>query len=116
MKSATKNGIRVILNLSSNIVNDPNDENTFLHKLLLTNTQVSMLRKAFSNGSSANIKLSKTQLHKIGQSIQNEAKEQKGAFLSMLLGTLRPSSLESLLTGIGIIRADKETIRAGENF
>ena len=34
----------------------------------------------------------------------------------MLLGTLRLSSLESLLTGIGIIRADKETIRAGENF
>lgn len=34
----------------------------------------------------------------------------------MLLGTLRPSSLESLLTGIGIIRADKETIRTGENF
>ena len=66
MKSAAKNGVRVILNLSSNIVNDPNDENTFLHKLLLTNTQVSMLRKAFSNGSSANIKLLKSQLHKIG--------------------------------------------------
>ena len=36
--------------------------------MLLTNTQVSKLRKAFGNGSSGNIKFSKTQLHKIGQS------------------------------------------------
>ena len=36
--------------------------------MLLTNTQDSKLRKAFSNGFSANIKLSKTQLRKIGQS------------------------------------------------
>ena len=84
MKSATKNGIRVILNLSSNIVNDPNDENTFLHKLLLTNTQVSMLRKAFSNVSSAHIKLSKTQLRKIGIS---------GGFLDSLLGPLLKTEL-----------------------
>ena len=84
MKSATKNGIRVTLNLSSNIVNDPNDENTFLHKLLITNTQVLMLRKAFSNGSSANIKLSKTQLHKTGQS---------GGFLDSLLGPLLKTEL-----------------------
>ena len=84
MKSATKNGIRVTLNISSNIVNDPNDENTFLHKLLITNTQVSMLRKAFSNGSSANIKLSKTQLHKTGQS---------GGFLDSLLGPLLKTEL-----------------------
>ena len=37
----------------------------FPYKLLLTNTQVSKLRKAFENNSSANIKLSKTELHKI---------------------------------------------------
>ena len=36
--------------------------------MLLTNTQISRLHKAFANSSSANIKLSKTQLHKIGQS------------------------------------------------
>ena len=36
--------------------------------MLLTDTQVSKLCKAFANNSSANIKLSKTQLHKIGQS------------------------------------------------
>ena len=60
-----KNGTKVTLNLSSNLVGDSNDENNFPHKLSLTNTQVSKLRKAFANNSSANIKLSKTELHKI---------------------------------------------------
>ena len=64
---------------SSNVVGDSNDENNFSHKLLLTNTQVSKLRKAFANGSSANLKLSKTYLHKIRQS---------GGFLGRLLGAL----------------------------
>ena len=50
-----------------------------MHKLSLTNTQVSKLREAFANGSSANTKLSETQLHKIGQS---------GGFLGKLVGTL----------------------------
>ena len=51
MKSPVENG--VTLNLSSDIVGDANDENNFPHKLLLTNTQVSKIRKAFANGSSA---------------------------------------------------------------
>ena len=42
-------------------VGDSNDENSFPHKLLLSNTQVSKLYKTFANGLSANIKLSKTQ-------------------------------------------------------
>ena len=67
-KSEIKNSAEVTLNLSSNVVDDSNDKNNFPHKLLLTNTQVSKLREAFVNGSSANIKLSKTQLHKTGQS------------------------------------------------
>ena len=62
-----KNGTEVTLNLSLNIVGDSNDESNFLHKLLLANTQVSKLCKAFGNNSSAKIKLSKTQLHKIGK-------------------------------------------------
>ena len=53
---------------SSNVVGDSNDENNFPHRLLLINKQVSGLCKVFENGSSANIKLSKTQLNKIGQS------------------------------------------------
>ena len=49
---------------SSNVAGDSNDENNFMHKLLLTNTHVSKPRKIFTNSSSANIKLSTTQLHK----------------------------------------------------
>ena len=41
------------------MVGDSNDETNFPHKLL-TDTQVSRLRKAFANGSSVNIKLSNT--------------------------------------------------------
>ena len=162
--------------------------------MFLTSTRVSRLCKAFVSNSSANIKLSKTQLHKTGQSggflgrlwgpllktglpwignllmpsakgilvlleltaaaaatdfatliisdeemndvmkivksheesgllikgvsevIKNEAKEQKGGFLSILLGTLGASLLGNLLTGKGTIRAGEGTFRAGEHF
>ena len=57
------------MKLSSNVVDDSNDENNFSHKLLLTNTQASKFRKFFANNSSANIKLSKSQLYKIVQSV-----------------------------------------------
>ena len=60
LKSGIKNGTEVTLTISSNVIGDSNDENNFPHKLLLTNTQVSKLRKAFANNSSANIKFSKT--------------------------------------------------------
>ena len=201
------------LKILSNVVGGANDENNFQHKLLLTNTEVSKFRKIFSNNSSADMKLSKTQLHKIGQSggflgrllgpllktglplmrnvlkplakrvsirlgltaatasvtdsaihkkmfgsgrrpsdlasrtttlivsneemndimkiikfleeygllikrvsetIKNEAKEQKGGFLSMLLDTLGASLLGNLLTGKGTIRAGEGTFIAGE--
>ena len=173
------------------------NETNFPHKLLLTNSQISNLRKAFANHLSADIKLSKTQLSKMIQSggflgrllgpllktglplisnvtkplaksvliplglnaaasaanvgihkkilgsgniatliisndeihdiikivkslevsglllkavtetVQNEVKEQKGGFLSILLGTLGASLLGHLLTGKGIYRAGK---------
>ena len=213
LKSGIKNGTEVTLKISSNVVGDSNDENNFRHKWLLTNTPVSKLCKAFTNNSSANIKLSKTQLHRIGQSggflvrllgpllkiglplignvlkplaktvliplgltvaasvidaaihkkmfgsgmrpldlalrttliisneemndimkiiksleesgllikgvsetVKNEAKEQKGGFLGMLLGTLGASLFGNLLTGKGTIRAGKGTSRAGQDF
>ena len=84
LKSGIKIGIEVSLKISSNVVGDPNDKNNFPHKLLLTNTQVSSLCKGFANGSSGNIKLSKTQLHEIGQS---------GGFLCRLLGLLLKTRL-----------------------
>ena len=43
----------------------------------------------------------------VTETVQNEAKEQKGGFLSMLLGTLGASLLGNLLTGWGINRAGK---------
>ena len=39
------------------------------------------------------------------KNIENETKEQKGGFLSMLLGTLGASLLGNLLTGKGIVKA-----------
>ena len=41
----------------------------------------------------------------VTKTIKNETKEQKGGFLSMLLGTLGASLLGNLLTGKGIVRA-----------
>ena len=53
----------------------------------------------------------------VSETIQNEAKEQRGRFLSMLLGTLGASLLGDLLTknlsGKGTIRAGERAIRAG---
>ena len=64
LKSGIKKGTEVALNLSSNLIGDSNDETTCPDKLLLTETQVLRLRKIFANNSSANIRLSKTQLSK----------------------------------------------------
>ena len=47
----------------------------------------------------------------VSEAIQNEAKDQKGGFLSMLLVTLGASLLENLLTGKSTIRADEEQAR-----
>ena len=44
-------------------------------------------------------------LKEVIKTIENEFKEQRGGFLSMLLGTLRVSLLGNLLTGKGIVRA-----------
>ena len=41
----------------------------------------------------------------ISEIIQNEAKEQKGGFLSILLGTLGASLSGNILAGKGIVRA-----------
>ena len=43
----------------------------------------------------------------VTKTVQNEVKEQKGGFLSMLLGTLGASLLGNLLTVKGIYRARK---------
>ena len=88
LKAAIKNETDVVIRLSPNMIGDSNDEANFLHELLLTDRQVSSIRKAFSNNSSVDIKFSKTQLSKMIQS---------GGFLGKLLGPL-------LKTGLPLIK------------
>ena len=76
IKYGIKNGTKITLKLSSNVVGN------FLHKLLLINT------KDFTNNSAANIKLSKTQLRRIG------------GFFSRLLGPLLKSGLPLMKNGL----------------
>ena len=82
LKSAIKNETEVVLRLSSNMIG--NNETNFPHELLLTDRQISNLRKSFANNSSIDIKLWKTQIPKMIQS--------KG-FLSRLLGLLLKTAL-----------------------
>ena len=77
LKSTIKNESEVVLRLSPNMIDD--NENNFLHQLLLTNGQVANIRKAFANHSTIDVKLSKTQLSKMIES---------GGFLGRLLGPL----------------------------
>ena len=71
------------------MIDSPEDETNFPHKLLLTNRQVANLCKAFAKHTSPDIKLSKTQLSKIIQS---------GGFLGRLLGPL-------IRTGLPLIKS-----------
>ena len=77
LKSAIKNESEEVLRLSLNIIG--NNENNFPPRLLLTDRQVLNIRKSFANNSSANMKLSQTQLSKMIQ---------LGGFLSRLPGLL----------------------------
>ena len=52
----------------------------------------------------------------VSKPIKNEAKEQKGGFLEMLLRTLGASLLGNNLTESSTIRDGKGKIRADENF
>ena len=82
LNSAIKNKTEVVLRLSSNMIGD--DETNFPHKLLLTNRQVANLPKVFASKSSADIKLSKTQL---------SGMVQLGGFLGRHLGPLLKAEL-----------------------
>ena len=53
-------------------------------------------------------------LKAVTKTIKNETKEQKGGFLSMLLGTLGASLLGNLLSGKGIVRAGSENKKGKE--
>ena len=95
LKSAIKNGTDVALRLSSNMVNNSNNETNFPHKLLLTNRQMLSLRKAFANHTSVDIKFSKAQLTKM----------QKGGFLKFLMPLFksRLPLLKSVVKPLGML-------------
>ena len=52
----------------------------------------------------------------VSETIKNEAKEQKGGFLEIILGTLGASLLGNLLTGKGTSRVNEGTVRAAQDF
>ena len=55
-------------------------------------------------------------LEGVSETIKNEAKTQRGGFLSMLLGTLSASLLGNMLASKGVIRAGEGTARVGYRF
>ena len=52
----------------------------------------------------------------VSEIIKNEAKEQKGQFLGILLVTLSASLLGNMLAGKGVVRGGEETIQAGKGI
>ena len=77
------------------MIGNSDDKTNFPHKLLLTNRQITNLRKAFANHTSTDIKLSKAQLTKI----------QKGRFLrslALLLKSGLPLS-KSVIEPLGML-------------
>ena len=55
LKSAIKNENEVVTRLPPNMIGESNDQTNFPHELLLTDRQVSSIRKAFANNSSVDI-------------------------------------------------------------
>ena len=82
--------------------------------LIISNKEMNDVMKIIQTLENSNILLKG-----VTKTIKNETKEQKGGFLSILLGTLGASLLGSLLAGKGIVRAGsgnkkgKGIVRAG---
>ena len=82
--------------------------------LIISNEEMSDVMKIVQALQDSNIIL-----NGVTKTIENETKEQKGGFLSTLLGTLGASLLGNLLSAKGIVRAgsgnekEKGIVRAG---
>ena len=90
--------------------NNNNNNNT---TLIISNNEIEDIIKIVKS-----LEDSGLLLKVVTETVQNEVKEQKGGFLSMLLGTLGASLLGNLLTGKGIYIAGKgrRINRAGEEL
>ena len=76
--------------------------------LIISNDEMDNILKIVKSLEDSNVLLKG-----VSETIQHKAKEQRGGFLSMLLGTLGASLLGDILSGKGVIRAGEGTIRAG---
>ena len=80
--------------------------------LIISNDEIDVILKIVKSLEDSNVLLKG-----VSETIQHEAKEQRGGFLIMLLGTLGASLLGDILSkclsGKGVIRAREGTIRAG---
>ena len=76
--------------------------------LIISNNQMEDIIKIVQS-----LKDSGLLLKGVTETVQNEVKEQKGGFLSMLLGTLGTSLLGNILAGKGINGAGEGIARAG---
>ena len=78
--------------------------------LIISNEEMNDIMKIIKS-----LQESRLLIEGVSEAIKNEAKEQKGGFLSMLLGTLGADLLGNLLTGKGAIASmpGQGTIRAG---
>ena len=77
--------------------------------LIISNNEIDDIIKIIKSLEDSNLLLKG-----VTETVQNEIKEQKGGFLSMLLGTLGATLFGNLLTGRGVNKKGKEIIRAGE--
>ena len=80
--------------------------------LIISNDEIYDILKIMKSLEDSNVLLKR-----VSETIQYEAKEQRGGFLSILLGTLGASLLGDILSkglsGKGVIRAGEGTDRAG---
>ena len=76
--------------------------------LIISNEEMNDIMKIVQSLEDSNILLKR-----VTKTIKNETKEQKGGFLSMLLGTSGASLLGNLLSGKGTVRAGEGIVRAG---
>ena len=79
--------------------------------LIISDEEIKDIMKMFKS-----LEESELLIKGISETIKNEAKEQKGGILPVILVTLAASILRNALTRKGIIRAGEGTIRAGQDF
>ena len=79
--------------------------------LIISNKEIKDIKKTVKSGKEFVLLIKGARA-----TIESEEKEQKRAFLDMLLSTLSASLLGNLLVGKGVIQAGEGMIRAEEDF